>query len=63
MPKKSSKSIQHIHITEPNEQVKEEEVINDLKLLNKKVLKQQEKTHKINVNRFLKFNGLIKLSY
>ena len=60
MPKKSSKSIQHIHITEHNE---EEEVINDLKLLNKKVLKQQEKTHEINVNRFLKFNGLIKLSY
>ena len=60
MPKKSSKSIQQINITEHNE---EEEVINDLKLLNKKVLKQQEKTHEINVNRFLKFNGLIKLSY
>jgi hypothetical protein len=63
MPKKSSKKNQQIDITEHNEEVKEEEVINDLKLLNKKVLKQQLKTHEININRFLKFNGLIKLSY
>jgi hypothetical protein len=36
---------------------------NDFKLINAKILKQQKINYELSVKRFLKSNGLIKLSY
>jgi hypothetical protein len=46
-----------------NENENENENDNDFKLINAKILKQQKINYELSVKRFLKSNGLIKLSY
>ncbi len=62
MSKKGKKKIIKNDRDEENVKEQNENVI-DIRLLNTKVLKHQQLINEINVNNFLKQNGLITLSY
>ena len=63
MPKKGDKK-KNIKNDSDEENVKEQnENVIDIRLLSTKILNHQNKINELNVNKFLKQNGIVTLSY